>query len=226
MIIGLGHQGEGRTELLEEQTMRLLIVASSIFAVAQASLLTVSLQPDETSCFYVFADKPQVNVNYYFAVQSGGSFDIDYAVRGPDKKVIAQDEKQRQGEWSFVADTAGEYELCLSNRMSTFSEKVVDFQFTTDSDVQAGFNFGHLADETINEVSESVEHIRDQVNHVMKSLQYYRTRSHRNHATVKSTLSRIYTFSLYEILFCLGMALLQVIVVELFFRFRVKDFEV
>jgi hypothetical protein len=65
-----------------------------------------------------------------FQVQAGGSFDIDYTVKDHAGKVVLDGEKERQGDFVFTAQTAGEYSFCFSNDMSTFAEKVVDFEIT------------------------------------------------------------------------------------------------
>lgn len=63
-------------------------------------------------------------------MQTGGSFDIDYEVKDPQQKVILDGEKERQGDFVFTAQHAGEYSFCFSNDMSTFAEKIVDFEIT------------------------------------------------------------------------------------------------
>lgn len=63
-------------------------------------------------------------------VQSGGSFDVDYIVEGPNAKMILQGEKERQGDFVFTAQHAGEYSFCFNNEMSTFAEKYVDFEIS------------------------------------------------------------------------------------------------
>ena len=49
-------------------------------------------------------------------------------------------------------------------------------------------------------------------------MQYYKTRNNRNQATVVSTESRIYYFSIFEVLLMVGMGFLQITIVQLFFR--------
>jgi hypothetical protein len=61
-------------------------------------------------------------------VQSGGSFDVDYEVVGPNEKVIMDGQKERQGDFVFTAGETGEYRFCFNNEMSTFAEKFVDFE--------------------------------------------------------------------------------------------------
>jgi len=63
-------------------------------------------------------------------VQSGGAFDIDYEVKDPHQKIILDGQKERQGDFVFTAQQSGEYSFCFSNDMSTFAEKVVDFEIT------------------------------------------------------------------------------------------------
>lgn len=63
-------------------------------------------------------------------MQSGGSFDIDYQVEGPGGKMILKGDKERQGDFVFTGQKAGEYSFCFDNDMSTFSEKFVDFEIS------------------------------------------------------------------------------------------------
>lgn len=61
-------------------------------------------------------------------VQSGGSFDIDYAVHGPNDYLILDGQKERQGDFVFTANEVGEYRFCFDNEMSTVTDKTVDFE--------------------------------------------------------------------------------------------------
>lgn len=63
-------------------------------------------------------------------VQAGGSFDVDYEVIGPDKKIVMDGQKERQGDFVFTATQTGEYQFCFNNQMSTFADKYVDFEIS------------------------------------------------------------------------------------------------
>ena len=39
-------------------------------------------------------------------------------------------EKERQGDFVFTAKESGEYRFCFDNEMSTFQEKMVDFEIS------------------------------------------------------------------------------------------------
>lgn len=58
---------------------------------------------------------------------------VDYSVYGPGKepgkeKIILDGEKERQGDYVFTANEVGEYRFCFDNSVSTFSDKLVDFE--------------------------------------------------------------------------------------------------
>ena len=53
---------------------------------------------------------------------------MDYSVRGPKDNIIMDNNKERQVDAVFTAKEAGEYKFCFDNEMSTYSEKLVDFE--------------------------------------------------------------------------------------------------
>ena len=60
---------------------------------------------------------------------------VDYTVTGPSKepgkeKIILEGEKERQGDYVFTANYPGEYRFCFDNAVSTFTDKLVDFEIS------------------------------------------------------------------------------------------------
>ncbi|KAK6465072.1 emp24/gp25L/p24 family/GOLD-domain-containing protein [Scheffersomyces coipomensis] len=208
--------------------MMLFQVVLSILALSQliaGSAFTFILGAQEKSCYYIFTEKRDTQISYYFAVQSGGSFDVDYAIKNPKGDIVVSEDKQRQGDFVFNAQEVGEYEFCFSNGMSTFAEKVVDFEIKFENDDDSkGFkatmpeqpNTKPIAH--VENMQNTVEKIDRQLDDLLRTLQYYKTRNNRNQATVKSTETRIYYFSIFEVLLMVGMAFLQITIVQLFFR--------
>ncbi|CUM62655.1 uncharacterized protein PRCAT00000209001 [Priceomyces carsonii] len=206
----------------------LLALLTSLLVFSQsisASALTFTLGAQEKSCFYIFTERPKTPISYYFAVQSGGSFDVDYTIINPRGEYIESGEKERQGDFVFTAEIPGEYEFCFANGMSTFAEKVVDFEvkFENEED-EKGFKAKMPEQpnvrpiEHVENMQATVDEIDQQLNNLLRTLQYYKTRNNRNQATVKSTESRIYYFSIFEVLLMVGMAFLQITIVQLFFK--------
>jgi hypothetical protein len=112
--------------------MRTLVFLSCLWAcftsAVYATALTYKLEAHERACFFANTWEKGTKIAFYFAVQSGGSFDVDYSVVGPNEKVILDGTKERQGDFVFTATVPGEYRFCFNNEMSTFAEKMVDFE--------------------------------------------------------------------------------------------------
>lgn len=196
-----------------------------ILLVALASPFTFLLGAQENACYYINTEKENTQISYYFAVQSGGKFDVDYAIKNPSGEVIISDHKQRQGEFVFTADAPGEYEFCFSNGMSTYSEKVVDFEIKFEDESTINKFKASLPDQPnskpiahVQGMQRIVSEIDSQLDDLLRSLQYYKTRNSRNQDTVKSTESRIYYFSIIEVFLMVGMAFIQISVVQFFFK--------
>lgn len=189
-----------------------------------ASALTFSLPAKESACFYIFTEKPNTEVSYYFAVQLGGAFDVDFSVKDPAGNVLAAKTKERQGDFVIIAKSVGEYEFCFSNEMSTFADKVIDFEIQFDGDASKQFRAAMpeqpnlKPDAHVDAMKRTANEIDLQLEDLKRSLQYYKTRNNRNQATVRSTELRIYYFSILEVLLMVGMAALQIAIVQLFFK--------
>lgn len=105
------------------------LTAVLVFVVsATATALSYQVQANEKACFYTHIAHPPLKVAFYFAVQYGGSFDIDYTVTGPVGNEIIRGERERQADYVFTAQLEGDYAFCFNNEMSTFAEKMVDFE--------------------------------------------------------------------------------------------------
>lgn len=193
--------------------VKLFVCILTLIVAVESSALTFLLKPDGKECYYALTNKSKSQVGYYFAVQSGGDFDVDYTISNPNGKVIATDKKQRQGDWVFNADIEGEYEFCFINPSNV--EKVVDFEITLDNDFKVKIPNSNTNTEI---VSNSIEEIDLNLNSILKKLQYYKTRNNRNQSTVRSTESRILYFQLYESLIVVGMAVAQITIVQYFFK--------
>ncbi|OJD23117.1 hypothetical protein ACJ73_05536 [Blastomyces percursus] len=194
--------------------MRLHTVALSLlaygFSLVSATALTYKLDASEKACFYSFVNQPPAKIAFYFAVQSGGSFDVDYSVVGPGERVIVDGHRERQGDYVFSADTAGEYRFCFDNEMSTFAEKLVDFEIAVENEEKTKLPSKQGAPpEQASALEESIFKISGQLSTISRNQKYFRTRENRNFSTVRSTEQRIFNFSVIEGLMMMTMAGLQ-----------------
>ncbi|CAG8956263.1 hypothetical protein HYFRA_00003643 [Hymenoscyphus fraxineus] len=184
-----------------------------------ATALTYKLAANEKACFYSFVDKKGAKVAFYFAVQAGGSFDVDYEVTGPGEKTIMAGAKERQGDFVFTALETGEYKFCFNNEMSTFAEKYVDFEIAVENEARASLPAKQgTSPEQTSALEESIFKISGQLSTITRNQKYFRTRENRNFSTVRSTERRIFNFSVIESLMMVCMAGLQVFIVRFFFQ--------
>ncbi|KAL8714046.1 MAG: hypothetical protein Q9225_006658, partial [Loekoesia sp. 1 TL-2023] len=200
--------------------LTLLSLLGYICSLVSATALTYKLQPNEKACFFSYADQKGLKLAFYFAVQSGGSFDVDYSVVGPSEKVIMEGSKERQGDFVFTAKEQGEYRFCFNNEMSTFAEKMVDFEIAVENesrDAQLPSKQGTSPEQT-SALEESILKVSRDLSTINRNQKYFRTRENRNMSTVKSTENRIFNFSVAESALMVSMAGLQVFIVRFFFQ--------
>lgn len=201
----------------------LLTLLGTLSSFTSATALTYKLTPNEKECFYTHVVKQDAKVAFYFAVQSGGSFDIDYMVTGPSKepgkeRVILEGEKERQGDYVFTATQSGEYRFCFDNSVSTFTDKLVDFEISVEDEPRANLpQKTGATPEQLSGVEETILRVSSQISTLTRQQKYFRTRENRNFSTVRSTEKRVFNFSLLEGAVMVGMACLQVFVVRMFF---------
>jgi hypothetical protein len=55
---------------------------------------------------------------FYFSVQSGGSFDIDYTVQDPAQKVLLEGTGERQGDYIFTANSVSYQSMLCSGGLA------------------------------------------------------------------------------------------------------------
>lgn len=200
--------------------MQILLVFASLLAAVYATALTYRLEAHEKACFFAQVNDKGTKVAFYFAVQSGGSFDVDYSVVGPTDKVILDGTKERQGDFVFTANDVGEYRFCFNNEMSTFAEKMVDFEIAVENEAARAKipNKQGSTPEQTSVLEESILKLSAQLSTISRNQKYFRTRENRNFSTVKSTEKRIFNFSLMEVGLMVTMAGLQVFIVKFFFQ--------
>jgi len=185
---------------------------------AQCSALTTPIAANERQCFYADVDKAGEKIGFYFAVQSGGSFDIDFEVKDPTNKVLLDGFRERQGDYVFTANTVGEYAFCFENDMSTLTEKLVDFDIMVESEPrrEAPAKPGQISEHT-SALEESIFRLNGMLLNIKRTQKYFHTRENRGFSIVKSTQNRIFWYAVLETIGIIGMAVVQVYVLQTFF---------
>ena len=77
----------------------------------------------EHSCSYVF-----------FQVIEGGNYDVDMSLVSPGGTLLYNGQKKQYDRTQWTTDESGEYKFCFSNEFSTFTHKMVYFDFQVGDD--------------------------------------------------------------------------------------------
>lgn len=181
---------------------------------ASAAALTAILAPHERDCYYAWVDQVGEKVGFYFAVQSGGNFEVGYSVHDPNDKPIIEGHKERQLDVVFTGNTVGEYVFCFHNDYTSFAEKLVstdfqafeahqatvtdhvflmmtqvDFDITVESEprLEIPMTPAQLLSDHSAPLEESITKIHRELTGVGRTQRFFRTRENRNFDTVVST---------------------------------------
>lgn len=202
--------------LLPLLSVLLILLPASV----QSAALTTLLEPHERSCYYAWVDAAGEKVGFYFAVQSGGQFDIDYTVHDPDQKLIIGGHKERQLDIIFTGNTVGEYTFCFENAMSTVAEKLIDFDITVESEPRLDLPItpAKLLKEHSAPLEEGISGLGDKLTQIGRTQRYFRVRENRNFDTVRSTQSKIWWYSVVESITMVGISVAQVWIVRALFE--------
>ncbi|KAF5348265.1 hypothetical protein D9756_010461 [Leucocoprinus leucothites] len=197
----------------------LSIFLSFLLAVTvNATALTTPIAANEKLCFYTDVDKAGEKIGFYFAVQSGGSFDIDYEVKDPSDKVILDGQRERQGDFVLTANIPGEYAFCFENDMSTLTEKLIDFDIMVESEPrrEAPAKAGQISEHT-SALEESIFRLNGMLMGLKRLQKHFHTSENRGFSIVKSTQNRLFWYATFESLAVVGMAVFQVYILQTFF---------
>lgn len=199
----------------------LLAALTWAFSGVAATSMVYRVRANEQACFYAHADQAGEKIEFNFAVQSGGDFDIDYTIKNPSDEIVASGEKERGEELVFTATKVGEYAFCFDNHISTITDKDVDFSIVVENQPRAELpmKVGATADQT-NGIEESVLKLSTQTGQIGRMQKYFRTRENRNMSTVQSTEGRIFWFAVLESAAMVTVSALQVFIVRTFFSRR------
>ncbi|KAI0319468.1 emp24/gp25L/p24 family/GOLD-domain-containing protein [Amylostereum chailletii] len=179
----------------------------------RASALTTALSPNERLCFYADVDTAGEKIGVL-----GWLFDIDFEVKDPNEKVILDGNRERQGDYVLTANTVGEYAFCFENDMSTLTEKLVDFDIMVESEPrrEAPAKPGQISEQT-SALEESIFRLNGMLMNIKRTQKYFHTRENRGFSIVKGTQNRLFWYAVLETLGVIGMAILQVYVLQTFF---------
>lgn len=118
--------------------MKLTVTLICILAVCVGKALsgkelTFELPDNARQCFHEIIDRG-IKCTLEFQVITGGNYDIDMELTAPNGQSLYKDIKKQYDSFTWTTDQQGEYKFCFSNEFSTFSHKLVYFDFQVGDD--------------------------------------------------------------------------------------------
>ncbi|AET39499.1 Erp4p Ecym_4456 [Eremothecium cymbalariae DBVPG len=181
--------------------------------------VAITLPAFSKECLYYELTSNEDSIVASFQVLTGGNFEIDYKITGPDNAVIVDERQKNHADMLLRSFGLGEYSFCFTNAYGTVLKKVeVNFE---------------LAKEDIDDTSEetediialnAIEEISRNLNKITNFQNLLRVREWRNMSTVESTESRLVWLSVLTMGVMVGISILQSLVVQFFFKDRHRNY--
>lgn len=149
-------------------------------------------------------------------VVTGGNYDVDIKISGPGERVIYTQNRKQYDSVDFDAHETGEYIFCFSNEFSSFSHKIIYFDFIVGEEAPLTDEIG--AHQTALTMLESST-VR--IHEALRLVEDYQTHHRMREATGRNTAEflseRVQYWSLGESILFVLIGLLQVFVLRRFF---------
>lgn len=182
-------------------------------AAAAASGIVMTVGSHDEECVMEQVEKDN-KLTGSFEVLSGGLLDVDAIVLGPNGEAHYSVQRQKTGTFSVLAPTTGLYKLCLSNRMSTMTEKTVALSLHTGDEL-----FRDIAkQEHITPLETEITQLADGVAKIEDEQQYMFAREKQTTDTNASTNARVLWFSVGETVVLLALGIWQTLTLRAFFE--------
>ncbi|CAK9290170.1 unnamed protein product [Gordionus sp. m RMFG-2023] len=95
---------------------------------------TFELPDNKKNCYFRLIDKGTES-KFEFQVISGGNYDVDLTINGPGergKELVLFSLRQKQFEsFKWISNISGEYSACFNNEFSSFSHKIIYFDWVS-----------------------------------------------------------------------------------------------
>jgi p24 family protein gamma-3 len=143
---------------------------------SEQSYFTIEIKDKEVQCFFL-PSRVDDKVVLEYQVISGGNYDIDVVLRDPSKQSIFSKEKSSYETVQYKVNVTGDYEMCLSNLMSSIAHKTVFVYWeAVNEDVLRGSDPKRISPNTL------LESVSDNIHESLRNVQRYQTHSRNSEA--------------------------------------------
>ncbi|CAC5404389.1 TMED7 [Mytilus coruscus] len=192
-----------------------VIAVLSLLSVVFAGELTFELPDNERQCFFEQIEKG-VQSTLEFQVISGGQYDVDMELTAPNGQVLYKDVKKQYDSFTWTPDQTGVFKFCFSNEFSTFTHKIVYFDFQVGDEKPLFEQEGkHATAMTLMETAS--EDIHTSLREVVDSQTHFRLKEAKGRIYAEDLNNRVFYWSLGQTFFILLLGIGQVFVLRSFF---------
>ncbi|KAJ2947488.1 hypothetical protein O0L34_g17274 [Tuta absoluta] len=179
--------------------------------------LTFELPDSAVECFYQDVEK-NTSCSLEYQVITGGQYDVDVKIEGPNKQIIYQQQKMQYDSHQFVAQHTGIYKVCFSNEFSTFSHKLVYMELNVGPETPLPGVGDHAT--VLTQLEASAEEIHSALNRIIDHQTHHRLREAQSRKRAEDLNERVFHWSLAETFAVVCVAIAQVMILKNFFSDR------
>ncbi|XP_074615653.1 transmembrane emp24 domain-containing protein 3-like [Acropora palmata] len=190
-------------------------VALLLFLAVECTELTFELEDNARQCFYEEIQK-EVKGSLEFQVISGGNYDVDVVLFDEGGKTLYTVQKKQYDSYSFTTQAAGVYKFCFSNEFSTFSHKVVYFDFQAGGEAPLTEEMGahHTA---LTQMETSAVTIHQDLKITTDYQTHHRLRESQGRDMAEYLNERVQWWSVGEAFLIVSVGICQVVILRRFF---------
>ncbi|XP_063389504.1 transmembrane emp24 domain-containing protein 3 [Cydia fagiglandana] len=179
--------------------------------------LTFELPDNAVECFYEHIEN-NTSASLEYQVITGGQYDVDVKVEGPNKQIIYQQQKMQYDSHPFTATQTGVYKVCFSNEFSTFSHKLVYMELNVGPE-QPLPGIGEHAT-VLTQLEASAEEIHSGLNKIIDHQTHHRLREAQSRKRAEDLNERVFNWSMIETVAIVIVTFGQVVILKNFFSDR------
>lgn len=181
--------------------------------------IAIALPAFSKECLYHDLTRSDDALVVSYQVLTGGNFEIDFDITGPDNTVIVSEKQKKYSDFLLKSFGVGAYKFCFTNNYGTALKKV---EVTLEMEKNNINNEKENPDDIVS--NNAIEEIDRNLNVITKMMNYLRAREWRNMYTVQSTESRIVWLSILTMGIMAGISILQATIVHFLFKDRQRNY--
>jgi hypothetical protein len=205
----------GPIVLLTTLLFALLIVSCSPVQ-SKSTELTFELPDNAKQCYHEdIAAGTKATIEYQ--VVTGGYYDVDMTLYDPRQAVLYQGVKKQFDTHQWTASMSGQYTFCFSNEFSTFSHKLIYFEFIAGEEDPLPQGSNPPAATAMTKFEAAAESIHENLNSIFDALTHYRLSEAKGRKRAEDLNSRVFWWSAMETIAVVLIGAIQVYTLKSFF---------